>query len=280
MTAPYEGTHVRAQIPLKDASVRPQHNTAQEMSVITLDGSVEAPPPSSQPLPPQPRSRRPDQAINIVLADDNDITRRGLYSLLEAQPGFSVVGEIDRGTEVVETVKRLRPEVLVLDLVMPELGGLEITGQIAQQCPQTRILILSPYHEEAYFLEAFRRGATGYILKNTSVDDLTQAVREVVADRRYLSPSLSDRAIESYIDIQRIQKDPTLDAYGTLTNREREVLHLVLDGHTNAAIAEQLVISPRTAETHRANMMRKIGVANYRELLRYAMRRGIISIDD
>ena len=142
------------------------------------------------------------------------------------------------------------------------------------------MLILSTYHEEVYFLEVFRGGAAGYVLKNSSADDLVQAVREVIAGRRYLSPSLSERAIESYINIQRLQIGTALDAYGTLTNREREVLHLVLDGHTNTQIATQLVISPRTAETHRANMMRKLGLHNQTELIRYALRRGIISMDD
>jgi DNA-binding NarL/FixJ family response regulator len=290
MSAPHEGTMVSVQIPLADKERPEQNQDEQNSPTITVSAPVK--PPASlmhqsllenenEPVTiAPPRPRRMGREISIVLADDNDITRRGLRSLLEAQSGFSVIGEVVCGTDVADMVHQLGPDVLVLNLVMPELGGLEITSQVALQCPETRVLILSPYHEEAYFLEAFRRGATGYILKNTSVDNLAQAVREVVANRRYLSPSLSDRAIESYIDIQRIQKDPTQDPYGTLTNREREVLHLVLDGHTNAAIAEQLVISPRTAETHRANMMRKIGVRNYRELLRFALRRGIITVED
>lgn len=291
MSTPHEGAKVSVQIPLAESAPPKINRNGHRMHEITVGAPVKPSIPiitpqievetSEQPAtPPSPTPRRPGREVAIVLADDNDITRRGLRSLLETQSGFSVIGEVVCGTDVVDTVEQLSPDVLVLNLVMPELGGLEITSQITQQCPDTQVLILSPYHEEAYFLEAFRRGATGYILKNTSVDNLAQAVREVVANRRYLSPSLSDRAIESYIDIQRIQKDPTQDAYGTLTNREREVLHLVLDGYTNSAIAEQLVISPRTAETHRANMMRKVGVRNYRELLRFALRRGIIAVED
>jgi two-component system, NarL family, response regulator NreC len=290
VTALGKGTSVFVRIPLGDSVEKAQPHIPDVIRSLTI-----APPNEKSPVQPtklmttpkehdektiRPRSKRVGENINIVLADGNDIMRQGLRSLLVAEPGFSVLGQTASGLDVLDLVEHFKPDVLVLDLTMPEIGGLDILREVAQHFPNTRVIILSTYHEEAYFLEAFRGGASGYILKNSSADDLALAIHEVVAGRRFLDQSLSERAIESYIDIQKLQKDTTLDAYGTLTNREREILHFVLDGHTNAQIARHLVISPRTAETHRANMMRKLGVHNQTELIRYALRRGIISMDD
>ena len=213
----------------------------------------------------------------IVLADDHHIVRQGMRALLEAEPDFRLVGEAGDGLETVQLVERLRPDVLVLDLMMPGLNGLEVTRQVGKRSPQTRVVILSMHANEAYVLEALRNGAVGYVLKDASVTELVQAVREVTAGRRYLSPPLSERAIDAYVGRA---KEATLDRYETLTDREREVLHLVAEGCTNAAIAARLSISPRTAETHRANMMRKLGLHTQTDLIRYALRRGIIPMED
>jgi len=209
----------------------------------------------------------------IVLADDHHVVRQGLRALLEAEPGFRLVGEAGDGLETVQLVERLHPDVLVLDLMMPGLNGLEVTLQVGKRSPQTRVVILSMHANEAYVLEALRNGAAGYVLKDASAAELVQAVREVAAGRRYLSSPLSERAIEAYVGKDQ---ETTLDRYETLTTREREVLHLVAEGHTNAEIAARLSISPRTAETHRANMMRKLGLQTQTDLIRYALRRGII----
>ena len=209
----------------------------------------------------------------IMLADDHPVVRQGLRALLEAEQDFTIVGEAADGLEVAGLVERLRPNVLVLDLMLPGLGGIEVTRQICHRFPQTRVVILSMYANEAYVLEALRNGAAGYVIKEASAAQLVQAVREVSAGRRYLSPPLSENAIEAYI--QKAQATP-LDLYETLTTREREVLHLAATGNSNIEIADRLGISSRTAETHRANLMRKLGLHSQTELIRYAMRRGII----
>jgi DNA-binding NarL/FixJ family response regulator len=213
----------------------------------------------------------------IVLADDHHIVRQGLRALLEAQPGFDLVGETGNGLEAVQLTERLQPDVLVLDLMMPGLNGLEVTRQVSQRSPRTQIVILSMHATEAYVLEAMRNGAAGYVLKDSSAADLVRAVHAVTAGRRYLSPPLSEYAIEAYL--QKAQGSD-LDPYDTLTNREREVLHLVAEGHSNKEIGDRLSISSRTAETHRANMMRKLGLRTTTDVIRYAIRRGIIPMDE
>jgi len=213
----------------------------------------------------------------IVLADDHNVVRQGLRALLETEPDFRVVGEAGDGLGAVHLVERLQPDVLVLDLMLPGLSGLEVTRLVRQGSPQTRVLILSMHADEAYVLRALKNGAAGYALKDSSVADLVQAVREVAGGRRYLSPPLSERAIERYA--QRAE-GVTEDSYEQLTTREREVLHLAAEGHTNAEIGALLGISPRTAETHRANLMRKLGLKSQTDLIRYALRRGILPLED
>jgi two-component system response regulator NreC len=209
----------------------------------------------------------------VVLADDHPVVRQGLHALLETQSDFIVVGEAADGLEAVRLVERLKPNVLVLDLMMPGLNGLEVTRQVCQRTPQTCVVIVSMYSNEAYVLEALRNGATGYVLKDTETSELVQAVREVAAGRRYLSSPLSERAIEAYV--KKAHAAP-LDLYETLTTREREVLHLSAEGCTNGEIGTRLGISPRTAETHRANLLRKLGLHSQTELVRYALQRGIL----
>jgi len=215
--------------------------------------------------------------MTIVLADDHHVVRQGLRTLLESEPDFRVVGEAGDGLEAVQLVERLQPDVLVLDLMMPSLDGLEVTRQVSQRSPQTRVVILSMHSSEAYVLEALRHGAAGYVLKASSAADLIKAVREVTAGRHYLSPPLSEHAIAAYV---QKAKDATLDKYETLTTREREVLHLAAEGYSNREIAERLSISPYTAMTHRANLMRKLDLHSQTDLVRYALQRGIIPMED
>jgi DNA-binding NarL/FixJ family response regulator len=221
--------------------------------------------------------RKERQMTNILLADDHPIVRQGLRTLLEAESDFQLVGEAGDGLEAVRLVERWQPNILIVDLMMPGLTGLEVTRQVKQRAPQTRVIILSMHATESYVLEALRNGATGYVLKDSSAADLVQAVREVAAGRRYLSAPLSERAIDTYV--QKAEA-AALDVYDLLTTREREVLKLAAEGHTNAEIAERLFISPRTAETHRANLMRKLGLQNQTDLIRYALRRGILPMDE
>ena len=212
----------------------------------------------------------------IILADDHNIVRQSLRLLLEAEADFQVVGEAADGLEVLGLVERLHPDVLVLDVMMPGINGLEVTWQVRQSYPETRVIILSMHANEAYVLAALRNGADGYVLKDASAEDLLQAVREVALGRRYLSPPFSQLSLEKYLEKTQ---STAVDIQDALTAREREVLHLAADGHTSAEIAGLLSISPRTAETHRANMMRKLGLHAQADLIRYALQRGIISIE-
>jgi DNA-binding NarL/FixJ family response regulator len=213
----------------------------------------------------------------IVLADDHPVVRHGVRSLLQAEPEFSVVGEASDGLETVQLVEKLQPEVLVVDLMIPRLNGLEVTRQIKQRMPQTRVVVLSMHANEPYVLEALKNGASGYVLKDTSGTDLVLAVKQVLSGQRYLSPPLSERAVEAYL--QRSQ-DTSFDPYDALTEREREVLHLAAEGLSNPDIAARLSISPRTVETHRANLMRKLGLKTQTDLIRYALKRGILPMED
>ena len=212
----------------------------------------------------------------IVLADDHHIVRQGLRALLETEPNFKLVGEAGDGLAAVRLVERLRPNVLVTDVMMPGLNGLEVTRQAVKASPHTRVIVLSMYSNDAYVVEALKNGATGYVLKDAQASDLVHAVREVAAGRRYLSAPLSEREIELYM---RKMDDAPEDPYESLSNREREVLQLVAEGRTSAELAEKLFISPRTAEGHRANLMRKLGLANHTELVKFALKRGILPLD-
>lgn len=213
----------------------------------------------------------------IVLADDHHLVREGLRVLLEAEPGFDVVGEAADGLEAIQLTERLQPAVLIVDLMMPNLNGLEVVRHVSQHAPAVRVIILSMHASEAYVLEALRNGVSAYVLKDSRANDLVHAVHEVGAGRRYLSPPLSERAIESYIEKAQ---SSSLDPYETLTNREREILHLAAQGSSAAEIATRLCLSPRTVETHRSNLMRKLGLHTQTDLIRYALRRGIIPMDE
>lgn len=216
------------------------------------------------------------KTITIVLADDHLIVRQGLHALLKAEVDFDVVGEAGDGLKALDLVRKLNPDVVVLDLMMPGLNGLEVARQLNKQTPNTKIIILSMYDDEGFVLEALSNGASAYVLKDAGSTDLIQAVREVQNGHRYLSPPLSDRAIEVY---KQMTKAGTTDIYETLTTREREVLHLTAEGHTNNEIAMRLGISVRTAETHRARLMHKLDIHNQADLTRFALRRGIIPME-
>ena len=216
-------------------------------------------------------------AVRIVLADDHPVVRLGIRNLLEAEPEFEVVGEVADALQVIPQVEASRPDVLVLDLIMPGLNGLEITRRLAHSAPRTRIVVLSMHANEAYVIEALRNGASGYVLKGSDSSQLVHAIHDVLAGKRYLSPPLSEQAIEMYIE--KAAGAP-LDPYETLSGREREVLHLAAEGHTSPEIATRLYISTRTVETHRAHLMRKLNLRSQTDLVRYALRRGILPLEE
>jgi DNA-binding NarL/FixJ family response regulator len=213
--------------------------------------------------------------ISIVLADDHPLVRRGLRSVLEAEQDFTIVGEAGDGLQALRVTQRLQPDVLVLDLMMSGLNGLDALPALAQRCPQTRVVVLSMYGDEAYVRQALCGGARAYVLKGCDTDVLVLAVREAAAGRHYLSPPLSERAIEAYLESARAARP---DPHEALTPREREVLQLAAEGHTGAEIGRRLSISPRTVEMHRANLMHKLGLKTQADLIRYALRRGVIPL--
>lgn len=213
----------------------------------------------------------------IVLADDHPIVRQGLNALLSAESDLSIVGEAARGDEALDLVQRLHPGVLVIDLKMPGLDALEVIRQVTHRSRFTRTLVLSMHASTAYVTEALKSGATGYVLKDLDIHSLVHAVREVAAGRRYLSPSISALLADAYVEHSG---DRSLDPYETLTARERQILRLTAEGATTADIAASLGISPRTVETHRTHLMRKLGLKTQGDLVRYSLQRGIVTLQD
>jgi len=201
------------------------------------------------------------------------VVRRGIKALLESDTDIKVIGEAGSGVEAVQLTSRLRPGVLVLDLMLADMSGLGIIRQVKKHSPETSVIILSMYGNDCYVVEALQAGAKGYVLKDSPPEELVRAVREAAAGHRYLAPPLSDRAIEAYM---QKAEDNMLDPYDVLTSREREILHLVAYGLTSTEIANRLCISPRTVEVHRASMMHKLGLRNRTELIHYAVRRGLL----
>lgn len=208
----------------------------------------------------------------VILADDHEVVRRGVRSILEADGAFKVLAEVADGLSAVQAVEKHKPALLFLDLSMPRLHGLEALRQVRTASPQTKVLVLSMHNDEPYVIEALRAGAMAYILKGSESTEIARAVAEVVAGRRYLSAPLSERAIAALTSRTPDQSDPL----NALTPREREVLSLAAEGLSTTEMAEKLFISPRTAETHRTNLMQKLGLQSQTDLVRFAIRRGLI----
>ena len=211
--------------------------------------------------------------IKIVLADDHHIVRQGLKSLLESEADFKVVGEAPDGLEAIRLCTTLQPDVLVVDMVMKEMNGIEVTRQVSKSCPNTGIVVLSMYDNENYVVEALQSGAKAYVVKESTATELVRAIREARVGHRYLSPPLSERAINAYL--QKSQAT-AFDPYETLTTREREVLQMAAMGASSSEIAARLFVSRRTVENHRASMMHKLDLHTQTQLIRFAMQHGII----
>lgn len=218
-------------------------------------------------------------SIAIFLADDHTIVRDGLRMLLEAQPDLQVVGEATNGRDAVRQVSQLRPDVAILDITMPELNGLEAARQIREDCEDTQVIILSMHGSTAHVFEALRAGARGYLLKASAGASVVDAVRAVHAGRRYLSPEIMDQVIEQSLNQQGAQHDEAPDPLARLSPREREVLQLVVEGRSSAEIAEVLHLSPKTVETYRGNLMKKLELQNIPELVKFAIRHGLTPLE-
>ena len=212
--------------------------------------------------------------IRILLADDHTIIRSGLRLLLEQQPDFKVVAEAENGRQAVELVSQHHPEVVVVDIGMPQLNGIEATQQILSLDPRTHVVILSMHSDEGYVLRALKAGAQAYILKNSADADLIRAIRTVSEGKSFFSPVISKMLLEDYI--RQIRDKHVEDSYDLLTPREREILQLLAEGKTNKEVANILKLSLYTVETHRGNILEKLHLHGVPELILYAVRKGII----
>ncbi len=213
--------------------------------------------------------------IRIVLADDHVVMRAGLRLVLEQQEGLRVVGEAGDGREAVGLAEKLKPNVLVMDIGMPNLNGIEASRQVSARFPEIAIVILSMHSDEGYILRALRAGARSYLLKDSAEADLVRAVRAVVAGKSYFSPAVSKVLLEDYM--RKLQRTGAEDSFELLSPREREILQLVAEGKSNKEIADLLHLSVYTVETHRASIMKKLNLRGIPELILYAVRKGIIS---
>ncbi len=213
--------------------------------------------------------------LRILLGDDHAILRSGLRKILQERGDWEVVGEAGDGRETVRQALELRPDVVILDIGMPLLNGIEATSQIARRLPDVRILILSMHANEAYIVQALGAGAKGYMLKDAADTELIRAVSAVAGGKSYFSPAVSKVMLDDYV--RHLSEKGLTDRYETLSEREREVFQLVAEGHSNKEIATLCSVSPATIETHRARILQKLDVHNTAELVLYAVRRGVIS---
>jgi DNA-binding NarL/FixJ family response regulator len=214
--------------------------------------------------------------MKILLADDHNVLRKGLRRILEEQPDLEVVGEASDGREAVALCNQLHPDIVVMDIAMPLMNGLEATRQILQRSSEVNVLILSMYSDENYVVQVLRAGARGYLLKDTAEEDLITAVRAVAKGQPFFSPKIAKLLMGD--NIQRLRTEGMSDSYDLLTPREREVLQLIAEGKSNKEAAAALFVSPTTIETHRARIMDKLDLHSTADIVLYAVRKGIVQM--
>lgn len=210
--------------------------------------------------------------ISILIADDHTIVRSGVRLLLEAEPDIKVVGEALNGREAIELAESLQPDVVLMDITMPEMDGLEATKQLKTRFPHINVLVLTMHRSDDYFFEMLKAGASGYILKGAKTSELINAVRIVQQGEVFLYPSMTQKLVQGYLQLA----DWDDESEPSLSPREKEIFRLLAEGYSNKEIAEKLVISPSTVHSHRSNLMDKIGLNNRREIIQYARKRGLI----
>ncbi len=213
--------------------------------------------------------------VRVLLADDHGLVRRGLHYLLERSPRFQVVGEASDGRQAVQMAEELKPDVVIMDIAMPNLNGLDATAQIVKKNPSTGVIILSMHSDETYLVRALSAGAKGYLLKDSAEADLLRAVEAVSQGRPFFSPVIAETLLEDYM--RRLKQQNLTDSYDLLTDREKEVLQLLAEGKSNKEVATLLNLSLYTVETHRSNLMQKLGLHNTAEIVLYAVRKRIIT---
>lgn len=234
---------------------------------------------------PESETQRPPTPIRVLLADDHDILRQGLKMLLSLQTEIEVVGEARTGREAIELALQLHPQVVVLDISMPDIDGLEACRRMQASVPDTSVLILTMHESEEYFFQALRAGAAGYLVKKAAPSDLHMAILSVAQGGAFLYPGLAKALIRAYTAAPLAplpvpgNGEPLAEELRVLSPRELEVLKLVAEGHTNQEIADQLVLSIKTVQAHRANVMEKLGLENITQLVRFAIRYGLLPPD-
>lgn len=214
--------------------------------------------------------------IRIILADDHQVIREGLRSLIEKQPNMEVVAEAGDGRQAVELALQLKPNIVIMDVSMPNLNGIDATRQITSQCPKVKVLALSIHPSKQFISYMLKAGAAGYLLKNCAFDELTQAINVVASDHTYLSPGITDVVVDDYVN-QLPEKGAEICP--ELSSREREVLQLIAEGKSTKEIALHLHVSAKTVATHREHIMSKLNIHNVVELAKYAVREGLTSFD-
>ena len=214
------------------------------------------------------------EKIRVLVVDDHTIVREGVRLLLEAQADIEVIGEAADGQEALKLIRQFRPDLVVMDIQMPNLNGLEATRVVKQEFPEIHILALTMYESDDYFFQVLNAGASGYVLKKAASADLLTAIRAVHSGDVFLYPSVARRLVSDYLG--RVKSGEEKSSYDGLTVREREVLKLIAEGHTNQVIADKLVISPSTVQTHRTRIMQRLNLHNRAELIQYARRKGLL----
>jgi DNA-binding NarL/FixJ family response regulator len=215
--------------------------------------------------------------IRIVIVDDHQIVRDGLRSVLEKEPGLTVVAEAENGRRGVEVCRRIEPDVVVMDITMPDLNGIEATRKILADSPATKVIALSMHSDKRYVRRMIEAGAAGYILKESAIDEVVRAVGAVSAGGSYLSPQVADIVLEGFRSLSGRRSE---SSGPVLTDREKEVLQLLAEGKTSKAIADRLGVSPKTVEAHRRQIMDKLDIHNIAGLTKYAVREGLTSVDE
>lgn len=212
--------------------------------------------------------------IRVLLADDHQVVRNGLRYVIEREPDLEVIGEAENGRDAVRLTAELHPDIVVMDVAMPNLNGIEATAQIIKHNPKTAVIMLSMYSDESYLVRALTNGAKGYLLKDSAGNDLVQAINAVHQGRPFFSPQIANVLLEDYM--RRLRQEQLEDTYELLTDREKEVLQLLAEGKSNKEVANLLNLSVYTVETHRNNLMQKLNLHNTAEIVLYAVRKKII----
>ncbi|MFC1683217.1 response regulator [Candidatus Zixiibacteriota bacterium] len=238
-----------------------------------------SPPVASAPVKPRVLDGKDHgmSKIRVFLADDHTIVRQGLKCLLKDEDDIEIVGEAENGEQLVKNAMKVKPDVILLDLSMPIMSGVQATQRLKKDLPKSKILILTRLTSEQYVYEALRFGASGFVVKTATVEDLVSAIKAVYRDETYISPAVTKKVVEGFVSNTPTTSPPAFS--DQLTFRERQILKLIAEGWASAKIAEHLHISPRTVETHRTNIMQKLKLHKVADLVKYAIRRGLVHVE-